>query len=449
VQVVIPEGWRIVTGLERAGEAEVFTADGAERLVDSPMLVGDVHTWRFAVDGVSHGVSYLGVPGGVPFDTARFVSGVERFAREAVRMFGRMPYERYEFLFEDDTYGGLEHANSVSIGARSADLARDPDAQLRQVAHEFFHTWNEVHLRPAAWIGIRHQPPEPTGELWWAEGVTLYYADLLARRAGLLPGDSGRAVRTGRLLAQYLNNPSNAAVSPEATSRAFNRPPGSLGDWTPSMFTQGETLGAMLDAMIREGSGGARTLDDAMRALVGAFSLTRGFTNADVERAVAAACACDARPFFDRHVRGAAAPDFGRWLGAIGLRAELSWAPALSADGTPAPDLRFSANSGPGGAHPLLNVWFPAAPLGRAGFHTGDVVEQLNGVPVADVPAFREIVGRLRIGDTLQIVARRGADAVVRTIRITGYERPVVRVEPRPDATPAQRRLLAAWMANR
>ena len=295
---------------------------------------------------------------------------------------------------------------------------------------------------------MRHVAPPPTGELWWSEGVTLFYADLLLRRAGLHTSDSTRVARLGRLITNYLANPSHALVSPEATSRAFNKPSGATGDYTPSMFTQGELIGTVLDLMIRGGSGGVRSLDDAMRALSQRFTIDRGFTGMDVEHAVAEACACDAKPFFDRYVRSAGTLPFDRWLDLVGLQMTVTWGPALASDGTPAPDVRFSATASAGDSTVRLNVWFPQAPLGLAGFHTGDQIVSVNGAAVPDPAAFRAVVGRLRIGDTLRVAVRRGS-MVDRALVITGYERPTVTVARRADATTTQRRLRELWMAGR
>jgi predicted metalloprotease with PDZ domain len=449
VAVTLPREWRIVTGLDTAASAHTFSAAGVEALVDSPMLVGLIRSWHFDIDGVPHNIAYLGRSAGVPFDTALFVGNVERIARETERMFGRMPYHRYEFLFEDGTYGGLEHVNSVSIGATSANLARDPNSMLGQIAHEYFHTWNEVHLRPVSWIGVRHVAPTPTGELWWSEGVTLYFADLLLRRAGLLAVDSTRVAHLERHITGYFANPSHGMVSPEATSRAFNMPVTATGDYTPSMFTQGELIGAMLDLMIREGSGGRRTLDDAMRTLSTRFSWDRGFTGTDVERAVSAACACDARPFFDKYVRAPGALDFDRWLSVIGLRTAVTWAPARTPDGALAPDARISANVLPGESGLQLKIWNPGTLWARSGLHTGDRLDSLNGVAMLDQQQFRDAIGRFRIGDTVRLSVRRASEKIEKTIVITGYDRPAVKLEMRPDATGAQRSLLVQWMRGR
>jgi predicted metalloprotease with PDZ domain len=448
VKLALPSGWMVATGLEASGAEHRYAAPNAEALIDSPIMVGQFRSWRFSIDGIRHDVAYLGMPGGTPFDTALFFGSVERLSRENVRMFGQPPYHRYQFLFEDGAYGGLEHLNSVSIGAPSASLAADQSGLLRQIAHEFFHTWNEVRIRPTAWIGLRHTPPSPTGELWFSEGVTLYYADLLLRRSGLPSQDSTRLAHLERMIAMYLANPSHASVSPEQTSRAFNRQ-GVNGDFTPSIFTQGDLLGSALDLMIRDESGGSRSLDDVMRALSARFTPARGFVAGDLERAVAHACACDAHPFFTSYVQSANALDFNRWLGVIGLRYVVTWSPARNADGSLAPDLRLSSYLAPNEHRPRLQVGFPSTVWGRAGLHTGDAVLSWNGDTVDDPQQIRAALGRLHIGDTVRVSVARGSGTVELAIAVTGFDRPTVRIEERAGATEAQRRLREAWRASR
>ena len=449
VTLALPRGWSVATGLTPAGNPGEFTAPGAEVLIDSPMLVGELRTWPFTINGVPHHLAYLGHPGGASFDSVRFVSDVERMARETVKMFGAMPYREYQFLFEDGTSGGLEHVNSVSIGARSADLAREPNSYLGQIAHEYFHTWNEVHLRPATWIGLRHVSPEPTGELWWAEGVTLYYADLMLRRAGLHTTDSTRLAHLERLVTAYLANPSHGMVSLEHVSREFNLPTGGNGDFTPSMYTQGEVVGLALDLMIRDSSNGARSLDDAMRDLTRRFTPAQGYTGADIEHAVSAACGCDVQAFFDRYVRRAGAVDFDAALAVLGLRTAVTWEPARNADGALWPDLRVSGYVSAGERTPRLQIWFPATVWARAGLHTGDRVVSWNGAPVADPQQLRSAIGKLRVGDTARIVVSRTGGDITVPVVVTGYDRPIVRIEDLPGATAAQRARRAKWVAGR
>jgi predicted metalloprotease with PDZ domain len=116
----------------------VFYAPSIDVLVESPILVGRFHDWSFSTDDVPHRVAYWSAPGWTPFDSTAFVKGLEAVVNQAVTLFGRPPYRDYTFLFQDEAYGALEHLNSVTLGAPSADLARDPNASLEETAHEFF-----------------------------------------------------------------------------------------------------------------------------------------------------------------------------------------------------------------------------------------------------------------------------------------------------------------------
>jgi predicted metalloprotease with PDZ domain len=277
--------------------------------------------------------------------------------------------------------------------------------------------------------------------------VTLYYAELLLRRAGLHTPDSSRIARLERLMAQYLANPSQAAVSPDRTSRAFNMQ-AATGDYTPSMFTQGEAIGTVLDLMIRDGSSGRQSLDDVVRSLAAQFNPARGIHGADIERAVAAACACDVQPFFAKYVAAAAPLDFDRWLAVLGLASAVTWAPARAADSSLVPDLRLSSYVPPGETQPRLQIWFPSTVWGRAGFHTGDRVIAWNGAAVNSQAELRMLIGQVRVGDTVHLAVQREGGNFEALVTVNGYDRPTVRLTPRADATEKQRALLKRWLAG-
>src|SRR5204862_6418504 len=111
--------------------------------------------------------------------------------------------------------------------------------------------------------------------------------------------------------------------------------------------------------------------------------------------------------FCETHVRGAKPIDFDQYLRLIGMRARVSWTPALGRDGRPTADLRLYAWQPPAERALSLVITNPAGAWGRAGLHTGDRLAALNGVAVGTVADFRSIVTRLRIGDATAVdVAR-------------------------------------------
>ena len=58
---------------------------------------------------------------------------------------------------------------------------------LGTVAHEFFHAWNMERIRSRDLEPFNFEEADVSGELWFGEGFTSYYDDLIMRRTGLTP----------------------------------------------------------------------------------------------------------------------------------------------------------------------------------------------------------------------------------------------------------------------
>ena len=455
VTLELPPSWAIATGLTATRDPHTFTAANAGALVDSPILAGLLRRWSFVEGAATHHVVYWPLPDAKPFDTLAFVSSIRKIVHQTIALFGRAPYRDYTFQFEDGAFGGgLEHRNSVTLGATSADLARDARAVVPETAHEFFHTWNLLAIKPIEYHEIDYRTQPPVASLWFSEGLTMFYADLLQRRAGIPARDSTRTVHLERLIGSYLANPAYARFSAESISRvAYNVDPGELGDYSASTHLQGELIGTMLDLMIRDVTHGQRSMDDVMRLLFDQASppdplSLRARGNAGVridarviEQAVESVCGCDVTPFFDAHVRHAALIDFDRYLGLLGMTTRVTWGPAVY-NGEPERDLRVWGFERDSTIRLVINnatsIW------GRAGLHSRDRLVSVNGAAVKTWLELRGKLQALRLGDTVRIEVIRPAGPFVATVVVAGFERPTVRLERLPNATVAQRRLAEA-----
>ena len=108
-----------------------------------------------------------------------------QIVREARAVFGELPaYEEpYTFILDYlpwAQHDGMEHRNSTIL-TEPARL-RVPDEQLGALstaAHEFFHSWNVERIRPRSLEPIKLDAPNPSGELWFAEGFNQYYGPLI------------------------------------------------------------------------------------------------------------------------------------------------------------------------------------------------------------------------------------------------------------------------------
>jgi predicted metalloprotease with PDZ domain len=448
VTVELPSSWQLVTGMQATSDPRTMYASTVDELIESPIMAGQLHVWRFADAGVPYRVVYWPAPHAVPFDTTAFVSGIRGFVSQAVTLFGSAPWREYTFIFRDDAYGGLEHPNSVTLGITSRDLARHANGHLPETAHEFVHAWNLMRIRPAEYQAVTWKTQPQVSVLWFSEGLTLFYADALARRAGLPTPDPTRVAHLQGLMVRYLAAPGHSRLSAEQVSRAeYNSEPDALGDYIAGSHLQGELLGTMLDIIVRDATDGRRSMDDVMRLMLQRFRPGAGFMNPDVERAVEDVCGCDVTPFFDAHVRSGSPIDFNRYLALIGLRSSVSSKPALDRNGRPAIDLGVWGWVGRDRALRLRisrpdNIW------GRAGLHTGDRVVAVNGVAVRTWPELRAQLVKLRMGERVRVDVERPTGAFRANVLVAGYEQPVVTIDALPTATEKARRLLQAWTAS-
>src|SRR6202000_1956644 len=119
-----------------------------------------------------------------------------------------------------------------------------------EIAHEFFHAWNLISIQPEEYTGLTYGPQQRSAGLWFSEGMSMFYADLLVRRAALPCEDSTRIAHLEALIGRYYADTGNRVFSPAAVSLAANADPGAMGDYSASTHLQGELLGAMLDILI-------------------------------------------------------------------------------------------------------------------------------------------------------------------------------------------------------
>jgi predicted metalloprotease with PDZ domain len=282
----LPKGWKVGTALpavevDARGQGR-YEAPDYDELVDHPVEMGDFWRGEFKAGGVPH--EFI-VAGGLPdFDGERLLADARR-ACEAVIEFWhgrRKPFfKRYVFMLNavDDGYGGLEHRASTALIASRRDLpqrgkrdARDLSdgyvTLLGLISHEYFHTWNVKRLRPAEFRTYDYTQENYTELLWFFEGFTSYYDDLLLQRAGLI--DETRYLKlVAKTVSGVLGMPGRKVQSVAQASFdawvKYYRTDENTPNSTISYYTKGSLVALALDLTLRhEGKG---SLDDVMRLL--------------------------------------------------------------------------------------------------------------------------------------------------------------------------------------
>jgi predicted metalloprotease with PDZ domain len=275
--------WEAATGLEplKTGKRGfgTYVAADYDELVDCPVELGAFWSAEFRAGGVPHRVVVSG--GTAAFDTDRFVADMQKICEAQIRFWHdrkRPPFKNYLFLLNtvDDGYGGLEHRNSTALIASRRDLPRVGEPRqaegyvtlLGLISHEYFHTWNVKRLRPAEFAHYDYKQENYTQLLWFFEGFTSYYDDLLLRRAGLIDDATYLKLLT-KTCNQVLQTPGREVQSVAQASFdawvKYYRQDENTANATVSYYTKGALVAMCFDLTLRlEGHG---NLDEVMRAL--------------------------------------------------------------------------------------------------------------------------------------------------------------------------------------
>jgi len=446
VSFLLPRGWQIATGLAKTARVNTFSASSAMELLDCPVLVGHLHQWNFIVNGIPHTVTYLPAGDKLHFDSVLLVKNIKKIVIQTVRLFGGIPYKKYGFLLEDGVYGALEHANSVTIGAPDTLLTHNMQEMYSEITHEFSHSWNLVRIKPADYTDLNYGPQERSAGLWFSEGLAMFYADLLSRRAGLYVEDKTRLAHLISLINRYYADTGNMVISPAKVSLVSNDDPGSLGDYSASVHLQGELIGSMLDMLIRNSTNGRHTFDDVMRLMFKRYGKNKGFYAKDVERVVMDVCRNnEVHTFFENYLYEGKAIDFNKYLGLIGLHLQVSYQPALNVKSQPIGDNRIYIWRPHDDTLYHLILTTPTGCWAKAGLHTRNTILSIDDQPVKTRPSFYNMINNLKIGDKVIIEVKQQDGTHKIPVTVSGYEVPVTQITEIDHPSPRLLKLYQQW----
>ncbi|MEY4757066.1 MAG: hypothetical protein RJA34_1964 [Pseudomonadota bacterium] len=275
--------WQLATSLkpiktDKQGFGH-YGAENYDELADSPVEMGAFWSESFVARGVPHRFVVAGAADS--FDGRQLIKDARKICEASIDFWHgkEVPViDRYVFMLNvlDDGYGGLEHKYSTALICNRRDLPRRGETQrsegyttlLGLISHEYFHTWNVKRLRPADLSPLNYQQENYTELLWFFEGFTSYYDDLLLRRAGLLDDATYLKLLT-KTIQQVQQTPGRSVQSvAEASFDAwvkYYRQDENTPNATVSYYTKGALVALCLDLTLR--SEGKTTLDEVMRGL--------------------------------------------------------------------------------------------------------------------------------------------------------------------------------------
>ncbi|HET7316244.1 MAG TPA: peptidase M61, partial [Sphingomicrobium sp.] len=278
--VIVPPGWKVATALRPGGQTATridYPVTSYEILMDSPLIAGAHYraiplSPDVTLDVIADNEQELAA-------TPEQIAAHKRLVDQAVKAFGAQHYDHYNFLLTiSNNLGGsgLEHHRSSEDGVGRGYFT-EWDKMLRDrnlLPHEYTHSWNGKYRRGADLWTPDFRTPMQDSMLWVYEGQTQFWGYVLGARSGMLSKQDtldaiaataasyslGTPGRTWRPLIDTTNDPIIAQRAPQPW-RSWQR--------SEDYYSEGQLIWIDVDRIIREQSGGKRSIDDFAKAFFG------------------------------------------------------------------------------------------------------------------------------------------------------------------------------------
>jgi len=282
MNVRYPAGWTASgavparAGTGAAASTYAYQQTNYEVLVDSPVLAGR-YGKTFALSPRVDLAVYADDPKELNA-TPEQIDAHKRLVDQATKTFGAQHYDKYTFLLSiTDQLGGigLEHHRSSENGVNPGYFIDWENSVTRRnlLPHEFTHSWDGKFRRGADLWTPDYRTPMQGSLLWVYEGQTQFWGYVLQARSGIVSKQDTLDAYAG-ILAIYDTAPGrqwrNLVDTTNDPVISARRPKG-WTSWQRSedYYNEGLMVWMEVDAMLRQQSGGTKSIDDFARAFFG------------------------------------------------------------------------------------------------------------------------------------------------------------------------------------
>lgn len=401
--------WKVATQLKPM-DANKFWAPNYYYFYDSPTMIGDIkfRTWQSESNGKNYTMEVAMLHDGTDQALDDYTEWVKKVVETEKKVYGGLPdydFGKYTFLCAYNPYvfgDGMEHRNSTLCISRG-NLAENAEGLIGTIAHEFFHCWNVERIRPRTLEPFNFDKANMSGELWFAEGFTNYYDDLVLRRADIL-SDTGYIEILNNIINAVINSPARQyrnviQMSQHApfVDAAVSIDENNYANTFISYYTYGSFIGLTLDLNIRNRFAG-KNLDDVMKYMWEHFGKTEiPYEIPDIQKAVATVTGDIkfANDFFNQYVYKSEIPNVQALFADMGATVR-----SANTGKIDFASLRFSfSEQGAEISQPVLKN----TSLYQAGLNRGDKILQINGQSIKSAANLKIVTDKIKIGSDITI----------------------------------------------
>ncbi len=279
----LPANWQWGTALPHASSAAgsvEFTLASLTTLVDSPVLMGQYLKKIPLQQGTapSHELDVVADSMAALEMSADQAKAFHNLVAEAGALYGARHYREYHFLLtlsDHVAHFGLEHheSNDSRVGEGYLTDASQWTLGGSLLPHEYTHSWNGKYRRPAGLATADYEAPMQGNLLWVYEGLTEYFGYVLTARSGLQTPEQWRE-QLAEIATTYSHRPGRKWRALEDTATAAQTLYGAgeaFSNYRRSVdyYDEGALIWLEADTILRENSGGKRSMDDFAQLFMG------------------------------------------------------------------------------------------------------------------------------------------------------------------------------------
>ena len=449
-------GWKVATQLIPSSIQDIYTAPNLYYFMDSPIeLSGHILlSWQDRnPDNMEQTIRLSSHSNDNQAVVTKFAKMIEYMVKESKAVFGELPKfdsGTYTFLQDvnpDNAGDGMEHRNSTVITDSQDKISGNELDMLSTFSHEFFHSWNVERIRPKTLEPFNFSHANMSSELWFAEGFTQYYGNLILKRAGFLSDQQYQDVLSG-ILNGVLNTPGSASFPATHMSRyavfvdaGVSVDRNNYANTFTSYYTFGAFIALGLDLRLR--SEFNLTLDDFMQAVWKTHGKTEiPYAIPDLQNVLGKLTnSAFAEDFFRMYIQGVEKNDYTKLLANAGLELRKAM-PGKASIG----NLRLSLNPNTG-KNRVAGPTIKGTAAYEAGIDIGDYILKIGDTNLKGTVNLESILEKYKPGQSIPVTFEH--KGIVKTSNLYLKENNILEVAESQNAGSNQIRFRNSWLSSR
>ncbi|MHA7059439.1 M61 family metallopeptidase [Aquimarina sp. M1] len=403
--------WDVATQLIPLG-GNKFLAPNLQYFMDSPAEISNHILKEFTVEsgGTEYIIKLALHHEGTEEEADQYFEQIKEIVAQEKAVFGDYPnfdYGEYTFLacYMPNVSGdGMEHRNSTVLTSTRSLADGGMEKNIGTVSHEFFHAWNVERIRPISLEPFDFEEANMSGELWFAEGFTSYYTNLILCRAGIITPDeyiAGLSTTYNYVwnspALQYFN-PIEMSYQAPFVDAATSVDPTNKGNTFISYYSYGSMLALALDLSLRDEDD--LNLDDYLKLVWTKYGKTEiPYTIENLFftlREYAGESFAD--DFFENYIFDSQIPDFKKLLGSVAIYPKTDSKKAYLGV-----DIAFNDDD-----NAIISQYVKKdTPAYTAGLEKGDIIIAIDNQSFSDIDQFNEVLSKYKPNKKATVVYRR------------------------------------------